>query len=465
MSSTFFGISVAYSGLSAQSKAMEVLGYNIAHANDPTYKRQRVVFKEGAVLAQASESSATGSSTIGTGVNAGDVQRIYDAVIENRLRQATETSANWDYRYSTMQQLEATIGEPNDMGLQNDLDSFWSSWQKVADQPESLSIRSTLLDDASALCQRIQNTYMQIQNLGGDLNVAVVDRVSQINNIGEEIARLNVEIAGLEQDRIPVNDLQNRREALLADLARLTDISTHGDGVEGVIVSIGGQVLVQGGLFNALKCEVNAQGNQIVEWASDSQPVRITDGELYAMLDLRDAAIPSYLGQLDDIAVNLVDSVNTLHHTGKTLAGNDGGDFFRAGTTAANISLDGTMFGHPELVAASADGTVGDNEIALQIANLQSAPTASGLTINQLYRALVGDIGSATATAKTQSTAYKLSLDQFTTQQQSVSGVSLDEEMTNMIKFQQAYNAAARTLTVMDEMLSTMIQQMGLAGR
>jgi flagellar hook-associated protein 1 FlgK len=434
MSSTFFGIGVAYSGLSAQSKAIEVLGYNVAHANDPTYKRQRVVFKEGSVLAQASEATLTGVSNLGTGVNAGDVQRIYDALIDNRLRNATQASAKWEYRYSALTQLEATIGEPSDTGLQNDLSKFWASWQKVADQPASLSIRSTLLDDASALCQRLQNTYMQIKSMGSDLNTAVRDRVNQINIIGNEIARLNVEIAGLQQDRIPVNDLQNRRDALLGELSKLTDITTHGDGADGVIVSIGGQTLVQGGLFSELKCQVGEDGNLNVEWASNGQPLLVSDGELRAMLDLRDTEIPGYLSQLDNIAVNLVTMVNAAHRTGKTLDGDDGGDFFRPNTTAANISLDDSIANQPKLVAASLSGDTGDNTVALAIADLASATTANGLTIDQLYRAFVGDIGSSASAAKTQSTAYKLSVDQFTTQQQSVSGVSLDEEMTNLIK-------------------------------
>jgi flagellar hook-associated protein 1 FlgK len=157
--------------------------------------------------------------------------------------------------------------------------------------------------------------------------------------------------------------------------------------------------------------------------------------------------------------------VNAAHHTGKTLAGDDGGDFFKAGTTAANLALDDSIIGHPELIAASASGAIGDGNTALAVAAVKDEPITNGLTMNQLYRALVGDIGGAAAIAERQANAHRLSLDQFTTQQQSVSGVSMDEEMTNMIKFQQAYNAAARMITVMDEMLGVLIQQTGTVGR
>jgi len=456
MSSTFFGLSIANSGLAAQRRAMDVLGYNIAHANDPTYKRQRVVMTENGVLAQSQESTSLGVSPTGSGVSAGDVERVRDALIENRVRQATEASANWAYKSQTMRQLESTIAEPSDTGLQSDLDSFWASWQKVATSPESLPIRSALLEDASALCQRIQYEYSQMTNTVDDLNTALLDRVNRVNLIGEEIARLNNEIGAMGTGEIPVNDLQNRRDALVVELSKLASVSQHDEGGAGVIISIGGRVLVQGSRFNAIKCETVTGGNQVIQWASD---------DLGAITDLRDQTIPEYLADLDNIASSLVERVNTMHRSGKTISGADGGDFFRAGTTAGNISLDASIVNHPELVAASTSGAIGDGEKARAIAAIKDEPVSGGLTIDQLYRALVGEIGGAAATADRQSAAHQLSLDQFTTQQQSVSGVSLDEEMTNMIKFQQAYNASARLVTVMDEMLGVLIQQTGSVGR
>lgn len=465
MAGTFFGVSIAYSGLAAQSRAMNVLGYNIAHANDPTYKRQRVVLSENVVLAQSQESSTVASSAFGAGVNSGDVERVRDALIENRMRDAYQASASWEYRSRSLNQLEATMGEPSDTGLQADLDQFWSSWRTVATSPDSLPIRSTLLEDTAALCQRIQYQYMQIKNMKDDLNLAAGDRVDRINVIGQELARLNKDINGANAGDIATNDLLNRRDALVQELSKLVNITQHGDDKGNFVISVGGRVFVQGTQFNSLTTDVGANGNTDIHWSSDDKDVVITGGELEAIIDLRDDTIPDYLGQLDNIASTIVAKVNEVHRSGKTLDGSDGGDFFRAGSTAANISLDDSIVGHPELVAASSTGAVDNGEVASKIADLSDAVTANGLTINQLYRALIGDIGAATSTAERQATAHKLSLDQFVSQQQSISGVSLDEEMTNMIKFQQAYNASARTLTVMDEMLSLLIERTGTIGR
>jgi len=465
MASTFFGLSVATTGLSAQRRAMDIIGYNVAHANDPTYKRQRIVMTETGILAQSQESSVLGTSPFGTGVATGDVMRIRDALIENRMRTATQACANWEYRSQTMRQLESTIGEPSDTGLQTDLDNFWNSWSKVSTSPQDLPIRSALLEDTDALCQRVQYEYKQMQNMVDDLNSACVDRVGQINLMGEELARLNNEIGALESGNVPVNDLENRREALVLELSKLASVNQHGSGKEDYIISLGGRVLVQGSKFNALTTQILPGGSRQVQWADDNQPVTNSGGELKAIIDLRDGTIPSYLSQLDNIASTLVEKVNTLHSAGRTLSGNPAGNYFKAGTTAANLALDDSIIGHPELVAASKTGAVADGDNANDIGAVKDVIISNGLTLNQLYRALVGDIGGTAATAETQSEAHRLSLDQFTTQQQSISGVSLDEEMTNIIKFQQAYNASARMLTVMDEMLGTLIQGTGAVGR
>lgn len=465
MSSTFFGISVAYSGLSAQRKALDILGYNIAHANDPTYKRQRIVMSEAGVLAQSQEAYSLRTSAFGAGVASGGIERIRDSLIENRIRMATQAAADWEYTSQTMKQLEATIGEPSDNGLQNDLDNFWASWQKVATTPESLPIRGALLEDASALCQRIQYQYQQMREMVNDLNMAAMDKVTKVNLIAEEVGRLNLEIGALESGQVPVNDLLNRRDALVVELSKLVDVSQHGDSKENFILSIGGRVLVQGSKVNALTTEVDLSGNRIIRWQGDNEVLSNAGGELHAITQLREVTIPSYMAQLDQIASTLVEQVNALHRTGRTLDGQPAGDFFRAGTTAGNISLDQGILGHPELVAGSVTGAIGDGDLARAINGIKDKAITGGLTINQLYRAMIGDIGGAAAIAERQAVAHRLSLDQFTTQQQSISGVSLDEEMTNMVKFQQAYNASARVLTVMDEMLGVMIERTGTVGR
>ncbi len=465
MASTFFGINVAYSGLVAQRRAMDLVGANIAHANDPTYKRQRLILSEMGVLAQSQEANVLNNSPVGGGVSSQYIERIRDAVVENRVRITSQTAANWEYKSQVLRQLESIINEPSDNGLQATLDQFWASWQKVAATPESVPIRQALLEDAGALCQQIKYIYSQLRSIINDLNMATADRVNRINAIAQEISRINSEINNRAVSVVPVNDLLDRRDALVVELSKLVAVNQHGETQGNLIISIGGRVLVQGTKVNLLTTGTDANGNLAVQWASSGDAFVSADGELRAITDLRDIIIADYIAQLDNIASNLAENVNALHRTGMTLNGQQGGDFFLAGSTANTISLDPAIENHPELVAASATGAVGDGELARQISLLKDVPVSNGQTINQLYRTLVSNIGTATQVADKQATAHRLSLKQFFTQQQAVSGVSLDEELTNMIKFQQAYNASARVLTVMDEMLSVMIERTGIVGR
>lgn len=466
MSGTFFGINVATSGLNAQRLAMDVLSQNIANANDPAYKRQRVVMSDGLPIAQPQEAGGSGGSSIGSGVQAGNVQRVRDGLIEHRLQQAGASSSQWDFMAKTMAQVEAALGEPSDTGLQADLQTFWDTWSKVATSPDSIALRTTLLENTQALCSRIQYTFAQIGNIRDDLNLAARDSIQNFNQMTDEIARLNSEISVMSGGS-DVNSLLNRRDQLVQDLSKMASISQFGEGAGDFLITLGGRVLVQGTNANALTTKVDANGNQAILWASDDQKVVLSAGELKALEDLRDVMIPNYVTQINEFATDLVDKVNTIHKTGKTMTGADAGDFFVAGTAAGTITLalDPTVADDPRRVATSSTLAVGGNDIATQIANLGNVvDPATGLSINQQYRALVGSIGSASASATKQATAQSLSLQQFTTQQQSISGVSLDEEMTNMIKFQQAYNASARVLTVMNDMLGTLMST-GVVGR
>jgi len=489
MSSTFFGIDIAKSGLAAQKRAMDVLGYNIANANDPTYKRQRVVQTEGQILATSTESSPLGSTAFGTGTGSGDVERVRDALVEHRMNIATQSASNWDFKSGLTTQIESILGEPSDSGLQTDIDNFWDSWQTVATTPDSLSNRSGLVQDAEALCQRMQDTVGQLKTMKDDLNLQVQTKVDRINAIGQEIANLNNQIGSLSSGAMPVNDLQNRRDALVLELGGLVNCNQSGDGKESYMISIGGTMLVQGTKFNAIQTTVDATtGQKDVTWADTGAAVQVNNGELAGAIEIRDQTIPDYLKQFDNIAVGLVEYVNSIHETGYDLNGDKGVAFFTpndpvGSVSAANISVNSALISDASLVAASGEAPTtsstgtktiakANGDIALKISDIKNTlieqfppkPStdtyqvfSSPLTINQMYQKLVGDVGSSASVASRQATAQKLSYDQYAQQAQSISGVSLDEEMTNMVKFQQAYNSSSRVLTTMNDMLQTLI--------
>jgi len=183
-------------------------------------------------------------------------------------------------------------------------------------------------------------------------------------------------------------------------------------------------------------------------------------------MEIRDEVVDSYLESLDTITEAVVTRVNAIHSTGITMSGAPAGDFFVPGTTAADIAVNPALAGSPSKVAAGAAGKgPGDNSVANSIAGIRYEALIGTETIGSAYSALVAQIGSHAEEARMRTEMYTISLNQRRTQRESIAGVSIDEEMVNMVKFQQAYNAAARIFTVIDEMTDLIINRMGVAGR
>ena len=452
MAGTFFGLTIAQSGLTAQQRAMEVMGYNISHANDTNYKRQKVVAVEGAVLATSQEAGTTGTTQTGSGVQSGDVQRVVDNLVETRLRIANSGASQWDYMSTTMTEIESAVDEPSDSGLESSIDDFWDSWDSVATSPDETDARNDLIQKTDTMCQQMQYVYSELKDIKTDVNKAISADADQINLIANEISQLNSQIGSLQSGQMPVNDLLNKRDGLVTDLAKIVSINQTGEDPQSFIISIGGRVLVQGTNVTEVKSVTDTSGNSNIQWSDDGTSVQIDSGELAAMTDLRDNKIPGYLSSLDNLATTLVSEVNTLHKTGTDLDGNAGGDFFKEGTTAANIALDDGVADDPNKIAAASDGSSGGGTVASEIADLKETGSA-----NTIYNNFVTTVGTDTSVASTQLSAHNLTVTQYQSQEQSISGVSLDEELTNMIKFQQAYSASAKVLTAMDSMLTTLM--------
>ncbi|MFY9708142.1 MAG: flagellar hook-associated protein FlgK, partial [Desulfobacterales bacterium] len=299
-----------------------------------------------------------------------------------------------------------------------------------------------------------------------DLDAVVRGGVDDINALAAEIADLNRKIGEIETGVQNANDLRDRRDLLVTRLAELVDVSTFEDGQGRVTVSVAnGRPLVENGQAWRLGTTTNAAGHQDVTWIDSSGTAvditaNINGGKLKGWLDVRDAAIPDYLARLDELAGDVADGVNTLHTAGFDINGTAGQAFF-SGSTAADIGLNPIISADPKLVAAAATaaGAPGDNANAVAIADLQHASVMGGgtATFDDFYRSLVTDVGnqvrSATDFAEHQSVMLT-SLDNY---RESISGVSLEEEMLNLIKFQHAFDAAAKLVTTVDEMIQTMM--------
>jgi flagellar hook-associated protein 1 len=452
-------LDVGRTALAAQQQAIAVTGNNIANVNTPGYSRQQINLEQ-------SEAVSSNGSLIGRGVQANrQIERIYDQFIESQLVNEKQNYGRWETQKDGLAKVELLFDETSGYGINNALSNFWNSWQDLANNPTGQVERTTLVANSGFLSDTFNGMAEDLDKLQAESDTAVQNLVDEINPISEQIADLNIKIASIEGTGNTANQYRDKRDLLLKDLSEKIDINYFEDGNSFVHVMVGnGKPLVDNGNSWQLETQTNTTtGMQDVYWvdtAGNAQDItsEIEGGNLKGQLEVRDNYIPGYLSRLDDLAGEIITQVNSLHTSGYGADGVSTGYDFFSGTDARTISVSADIQGDSGLIAAAqAIDSVGDARNAAAIADLQDAATMSGSSFQDYYASLVSDVGSHAQ----ESNVYYDYQDSMLTQMQSyreeVSGVSLDEEMVNLVKFQNAYAAAAKMVSTVDRLLDTLI--------
>lgn len=449
--SLFTDLNIASSSLRANQYAMSVTGHNIANADTDGYRRQEAVFT-------TNQPTTSGVLQLGTGVQIQTVKRIQTDFIDKQVRTVNQQSGMWESKNQALSQIETALNEPSDTGISSMLDKFWNSWQNLSISPESVPARSAVVDSGTTLANGIQNLYGNLKTLQVETNNDISSKADEINQLAKQIASLNKQIASTGANQ--ANDLLDNQDLLIDKLSQITGISVHGTAGPGMIISIGGKALVQGTETNALDVTQSESGKSLITWSDDSSEMKASGGQLGGLIDIRDNILPTHMDTLNNLTKSIVERVNTEHSKGSGINGRKGG-FFTEGSDAATIAVQSDLQSTPAGVAASGTGTAGDNSIANAISSIKTDRFLSSQTIGETYSGFVSVIATQANEAKNMSNAFGLSMKQMSAQKDSVAGVSLDEELSNMVKFQQSYNAAARIFSVVDEMLDVIINRTG----
>ncbi|MFG1925808.1 flagellar hook-associated protein FlgK [Cryptosporangium sp. NPDC048952] len=459
MSSTFSGISTALSSLRAQRQGLDVSGQNIANVNTAGYSRQRTEMTSVEGVSNVPTIWAK-QDPVGTGVNVGDVSRIRDELLEARVRTEHGNNAYHAGQSQIYDSVQAVFKEPSDTGLQERMSTFWSDWQDLSNSPGDNAVRTKVMQQGGAVATGLNQAHTQLSTIYESAYSGATAHVKDINTTAAEIASLNKGIMQAKVGGLPANELADRRDGLvlkLADLAGATATVRESGAVD---VSLFGSTLVSGTAARSLSLNGSEtladQGTNppALSFTDNGQPAIVTSGELGSSMDSLNNVLPKYAKSLDDVAAKLASTVNTIH-TGGFDRNGDAGEPFYTGTDAKSIRM---AISDPGKVAASgsANGRLdGSNADALgDVATSGTGPDVS-------YRQLVADLGvtakSATLKAETQST-ITADLD---SNHQSTSGVSLDEEMSNLLQYQRAYEAAAKLMSTIDQTLNTLINSTG----
>lgn len=513
MNSTFFGLELSRRALESQQVALNISGHNVANANTDGYTRQIAN-----LTATTPDTIYANGKTVslGSGVTLDKITRARDAFIDSQFRSETTKQQYWATKKDNLSQIEEVLNEPSNNSLSSDMNKFWTAWSDLSKDPENAGARSVVSERAQELTDSFHNIAQQVSDIKDNTDESIKVQINQINNYAKQIKDLNDQIKKAEVAGDSPNDLKDQRDSIVDDLSKIVNVkvvetkdpSFADRDVSSYKVIIGndsstGNVLVDDSMYNTLQAAPTINANDIasVVW-SDGRTLDLGSnlGTLSADLETRNLDIPEFTGQLDALAQGIADAVNALHRTGQGLSAETqtnsgkpiGIDFFTNGTdpssssyttpatlpkvTAANISLNNTIKHDKNRIATgklSTDGkvTTGDGTVARGISSLSSGwsalasqiadhsftNTIAASSLSDFYAANVAQLGVKVQQATRMKAGEDVLVTNVSNQRESLSGVSLDEEMTNLIKYQKSYSAAARMVTMMDDMLSTLL--------
>ena len=435
-------LSIALGALAADQGAVAITSNNIANVDTTGYSREQVNLSTNPTI-------QIGNVQFGTGVSLDPTTSIRDNLLEMRLDQENQSASQLTAFLGPMNQVQALFNETSGTGLQTPLTAFFNSLTQLSANPSDSSSRQNVITAGQNLASAFQQDSSNLQALQSNTDLGVQQSVTQINQLTQQIASLNVQVSNLEGLGQDAGSFLDQRTQLVRQLSGLININEADAGNGSLtITTSGGASLVVAGHSFSLDTQVNSNTtyHDVYSQGTDITST-ITGGTLGGEIQVRDQQIPSILNQLDTFAYNLATSVNTQSKAGFDALGNAGVNFFTQPTSVTGASSTiAVAITDPNLVAASSDGTVGSNGNVQALANLQNQNIVDGQTPADYYSGLIFQIGNTVSQATTEQTAVGLVQQQLQDQQGAVSGVSLDEETVNLVKYQGAYEAAANVV-------------------
>ena len=468
--SSFVGLNTALSGLMAQRRAMEVAAQNIANQNTEGYTRQRTEMASvGGNTVPAIHSTWQGA---GAGVTVTGQTRIRDAFLEGRSHVEGGRHAELEGADAVLASIEQAFGEPGTTGLQTQLAKMWSAFGQVEDNPDSLAVRATLIQQANGVTDVFHDMDRALTSASDAYSQKIDVLAAEVNSTSAGVAEFNGAIKSATMAGLPANELMDKRDVLVSKLATLVGATAQPVANGVVNVSFGtppAVSLVTGSTAESVGVTRDA-GNVITGLNVNlGANVNLTGGTARGLIDgvRTGGVIDSYRTQLDGLANQLANEVNAVHTAGYTIVNPPaaGADLFGSSNgfiTAASLIVNIT---DPKGIAASSinDGT-GPNYDGANAGKLQAVGLGP-LSPDATYRQLVGGLGVSAQSSSRSLDVQTSTLALINASREAQSGVSTDEEMTQLLSYQRAYEAAARVMTTVDSALDTLINRTGLVGR
>jgi flagellar hook-associated protein 1 FlgK len=455
--SSFYGLQTSLRGLLAQQRLLDTTGHNIANASTQGYSRQEAsLVASPALEIPAGGISGGAGAHLGSGVDVQSYRRVRDQFIDLQYRGQNTNLGAWTSRSAALDQAETALAEPGENGINQLLSDFWNSWSDLANAngDDQGPAKQAVVEQGAALADAFNTVRNQI-NMVKDQSYseyASLTRPAGPGDPGGEVAQIARDIAGLN-DQIKrfmtvgdmPNDLLDRRDLLLDQLSEYGQVSVE-DQADGT-VNVSFVDSASAGTTYSVVTGTNAT------WAGPPAGDSWSPGgRLGALLEVSrpGGTLDGYLSSLDQIAGNLVATVNSAY----------GGTFFDAGAgpTAATFDVNAGLLANPSSLVAGS-GASGSTDKALAVSQLRG-----GAGVDQAYGSFIAKVGSDAREATRQEANAQVLTDSVENRRQSVAGVSMDEEMANLVRFQRSYQASARAMSTLDEMLDVLINRTGRVG-
>ncbi len=449
---------IGQKALRANQLGLTTTGQNIANVNTPGYTRQEVI------LASLPPSINLPSAP-GSGVDVIKIEAFRNEFIESRLRTETSTNGRLTAQQQALTPLDAAFNDTGTGGINSSLNSFFSAFRNLDVNPTSTALRTNVVESANALGAAFSATRSRLGDIQTQADKLLQGNISDVNSLVDKIAKLNTQIGNGENSNVNNNELVDERGGLLNQLSEYVDINITKNEDSSLTVSLSdGRALVLNDQVFQLQAN-STPPNGLTSITLNGQPAIINNGRIKGLLDSI-GQVGTKISDLDNLAGAVASRVNTLHQTGIDLNGNAGGDFFVSSNgnaiSAANLSVSSSIKTDPRLLAAAEAGKgSGDGTNARQIANLLTdnntqVGSRKG-SFSNIYASLVSEAGQALKTTQDSLSTQQAILAQTSEQRNAFSGVSLDEETVNLLRYQRAFEAAARFLKVSDEITKTII--------
>ncbi len=450
-------LSTAAEALNADSGAIAITSNNVANVNTPGYSRQLVNLS-------ASALNSNGVSQ-NNGVSLGGFTSVRNEVLQLAINGKISDMGSLTAQSSGWERIEASFSG-TDTGLGAAISNLFSDLSALSASPTDAGVRQTAYAAASQLTDAFHQSASSLSSASSGLNQTISGAVEQINQLSSQIAGLDQQLAGLQTSGQKGGTLEDQRDELTTQLAQLTGLtSVNTESTPSLALSNGTPLVIGGTAYPLRAVQGLDSTTHIIDNAGNDITSGISGGSLGGSLLMRDKEIPAVQQSLDQLATQLATAINTAQAKGYDANGSQGSDFFTippSGTNAASsISLNLTT---PAGIAISSDGSAGSSGNLANLLKVQSDPLPSGLTPTGAYAGLVEAIGSSASGVAAQARATTASLNQLTAQQSSESGVSVDEETTNLLRYQQAYSAAAQVINTINSLFSIVLNMGTVTG-